>query len=84
MKYFTLLQIIRFTGFHQLCYHILKLLSKEDGDDSRWCFIAPQTFIISYICRTLSEQISVGIYCFHDTGKDQQKLDVFIGRFSRL
>ena len=34
-----------------LVKHILELVAKEYGDDRWWCFIAPQSLIVSDISR---------------------------------
>ena len=66
------------TCFHKLLYHILKLLAKENRNDSRRCFICSKSVIISYIRCALTEQIRMDINCLDNAGKYQQELDIFI------
>ena len=68
----------------QLCNHIIKLLTKEYGDDCRRCFICAQSVIISDISCGPAEKICMIIYCFQDAGKYQKELNIFMRCFARL
>ena len=68
----------------QLLQNILKLLTKEYGDNCRRCLISSETFIVSDVCCRLSQKICMLINGFQDTGENKKELDIFMRSFSRL
>ena len=68
----------------QLLQNILKLLTKEYGDNCRRCLVSSETFIVSNVCCRLSQKICMLINGFQDTGENKKELDILMRSFSRL
>lgn len=68
----------------QLLQNILKLLTKEYGDNCRRCLVSSETFIVSNVCCGLSQKICMLINGFQDTGENKKELDILMRSFSRL
>ena len=72
------------TRADQLLQNILKLLTKEYGDNCRRCLVSSETFIVSNVCCRLSQKICMLINGFQDTGENKKELDILMRSFSRL
>ena len=68
----------------QLLQNILKLLTKEYGDNCRRCLVSSETFIVSNVCCRLSQKICMLINGFQDTGENKKELDILMRSFSWL
>ena len=71
-------------GADELLYHVLQLLAQEYGDNSGRRFVGSQTVVVSNVRCGLTKQVCVGIYGFQDAGQYQQKLNVLMGRGTRI
>ena len=69
---------------YNLAYHILQLFPQEDGNNRRGCFIRTKAMIIAHIRGSIAEQIRMLVHRTHHTGEDQQKLQILIGRLTRI
>ena len=74
----------RLTRTDKLRQHILQLVAQINRDNRRRSLVGAQTVIISHIGSRLPKQGRMLIHGLQDTGQHQQKLDILMGRFTRI
>ena len=70
--------------FHKLADNILKLLTKENGNNGRRCLIRTKSQVISDIRCTLTKQVGMLVDRLHDAGEHQKEPDVALRGIARI